>query len=68
MTEVEEKRKLDARVVEITKEASDVQKRYDQILVMLGERTEEVEELKGDVAELKGIYRELVETIGETTK
>jgi len=28
---------------------------------MLGEKSEEVEELRGDVSDLKGMYRELVE-------
>lgn len=36
--------------------------RYEACLEMLGEREEEVQELKADVCELKRIYRELVES------
>ena len=35
--------------------------RYEAALLMLGEREEEVGELKADVGELKRLYRELVE-------
>jgi predicted RNase H-like nuclease (RuvC/YqgF family) len=48
--------KLEADMVE-------VQKRYDAALEMLGEKSEECEELKNDVIDLKKIYRELVETM-----
>ena len=39
----------------------EVQRRYEMCLEMLGEREEEVAELRTDVAELKRLYRELVE-------
>lgn len=61
MREVEEARSNKSRVGELEKDMQGVQQRYDACLEMLGEREEEVEELKADVVELKKIYRELVE-------
>ncbi|QIX01932.1 hypothetical protein AMS68_007449 [Peltaster fructicola] len=61
MREVEEARSKKSRVVELEKDMQGVQQRYDACLEMLGEREEEVDELKADVVELKKIYRELVE-------
>jgi len=49
------------REVEGVREGEDVKKRYEACLEVLGEREVEVEELRGDVAELKKMYRELVE-------
>lgn len=49
------------REVEGVRQGEDVKKRYEACLEVLGEREVEVEELKGDVAELKKMYRELVE-------
>jgi len=62
MREVEEKRGLDKEVEGMKKELQAVNQRYHTTLEMLGERSEEVEELKQDVADLKKIYRELVES------
>lgn len=58
MREVESSRKQEVD----GEEMSTLKKRYEASLEMLGEREEEVEELKGDVVELKRIYKELVET------
>ena len=58
MREVESKKKNEVD----GEEMSVLKKRYEASLEMLGEREEEVEELKGDVVELKRIYKELVET------
>lgn len=49
------------REVEGVREGEDVKKRYEACLEVLGEREVEVEELRGDVSELKKMYRELVE-------
>jgi hypothetical protein len=35
------------------------------MLEMLGEKTERVEELEGDLVEVKKMYRELVSTMGK---
>lgn len=63
MREVEAKRALDERVGGLEKELEQMQARYETTLEMLGEKTERVEELEGDVADLKKIYRELVQTM-----
>lgn len=62
MREIEEKRQQDAKVASLEKELLELKGHYNASLEMLGEREEQVEELKMDVKELKTIYRELVET------
>jgi predicted nucleic acid-binding Zn-ribbon protein len=63
MREVEEKRNLNQKVDTLEKELKEMEQRYETTLEMLGEKTEMVEELEGDVADLKKIYRELVQTM-----
>jgi hypothetical protein len=63
MREVEEKRGLDQKVDTLEKDLKAMEQRYETTLEMLGEKTEKVEELEGDVADLKKIYRELVQTM-----
>ncbi|KAI5293063.1 hypothetical protein KEM55_007333 [Ascosphaera atra] len=62
MREVEEKRKCDERIRELETTLEDLDKRYNTTLELLGEKSEMVEELHADVAELKRIYRELVDS------
>jgi chromosome segregation ATPase len=62
MREVEGKRKGDGEVDGLRKELEGLKKRYEACLQIVGEKEEEVEELRGDVGELKRIYRELVES------
>jgi hypothetical protein len=62
MREVETKRSQESAVTRLETELRALQQRHDASLEMLGEREEEVAELKMDVKELKTIYRELVET------
>lgn len=62
MREAEEKRKLDERVKDLEKGKEQIQERYLTTLEMLGERSERVEELTADVADLKQMYRELVDS------
>ena len=57
MREVEAKREVEGKLEGMEQ----LRGRYEASLEMLGEREEEVEELKGDVGELKRLYRELVE-------
>jgi hypothetical protein len=57
MREGEGRKKVD----EVEKEMEALKVRYEAVLEMLGEKEEEVTELRGDVVELKRIYRELVE-------
>ena len=62
MREAEEKRKADERIKALEIENNIIQKRYSTTLEMLGEKSEKVEELKADVADLKQMYRELVDS------
>ncbi|KAJ5091823.1 M protein repeat protein [Penicillium alfredii] len=62
MRELEEKRVSDARVQELETRLVDLDQRYQTTLEMLGERSEKVDELQADVADLKKIYRELVDS------
>lgn len=62
MREAEEKRTVDARVQELENYIVGLDQRYQTTLEMLGEKSEMVEELKADVADLKKIYRELVDS------
>ncbi|KAH6521703.1 hypothetical protein HBI81_151870 [Parastagonospora nodorum] len=63
MREAEDKRKLDQKVETLESDLKAMEQRYETTLEMLGEKTEKVEELEGDVADLKKIYRELVQTM-----
>jgi predicted RNase H-like nuclease (RuvC/YqgF family) len=63
MREVEDKKNLDHQVDILAKDLKAMEQRYETTLEMLGEKTEKVEELEGDVADLKKIYRELVQTM-----
>lgn len=62
MREVEEKRKGDQRIQELEGTVQQLDQRYQTTLEMLGEKSEMVEELKADIADLKKIYRELVDS------
>ena len=61
MKEVDEKRSWESRVKDLEKEMKGMEERYLTTLEMLGEKSERVEELKADVQDLKGMYRELVD-------
>ena len=62
MREVEQKRSLEEKMKHMVEEATKNDQRYQTTLEMLGEKSELVEELKADVADLKKIYRELVDS------
>ena len=62
MREVEQKRAADTKVERLEQEICQVNERYHTTLEMLGEKSELVEELKADVADVKKIYRELVDS------
>ncbi|KAL8919661.1 MAG: hypothetical protein Q9172_004883 [Xanthocarpia lactea] len=61
MKEAEEKRAADAKAKKLEKEVEELNARYLTTLEMLGEKSEKVDELKADVADLKEMYRELVD-------
>lgn len=50
-----------ARVTELEAEVAAMQDRYETTLVLLGEKSELVEELRSDVQDVKAMYRDLVE-------
>ncbi|KAK6511869.1 hypothetical protein TWF481_000774 [Arthrobotrys musiformis] len=60
MTEVDEKRTLESKVTTLETELKEKDGAYEATLVMLGEKSEEVEELRNDVADLKQMYRDLI--------
>ncbi|KAI4097359.1 MAG: hypothetical protein LQ344_000458 [Seirophora lacunosa] len=61
MKEAEEKRNADAKAQKLAKEVDELNARYLTTLEMLGEKSERVDELVADVADLKEMYRELVD-------
>ncbi|CAG8953208.1 hypothetical protein HYFRA_00003410 [Hymenoscyphus fraxineus] len=61
MKEVTVKREKEKRIEELEEELKGVNERYLTTLEMLGEKSEMVEELKSDIVDIKGMYRELVE-------
>ncbi|KAJ5950984.1 uncharacterized protein N7479_009397 [Penicillium vulpinum] len=62
MRELEEKQHSDSRLQELEAELKDLDQRYQTTLEMLGEKSEQVDELNADIADLKKIYRELVDS------
>ncbi|KAF2857996.1 hypothetical protein K470DRAFT_272840 [Piedraia hortae CBS 480.64] len=54
----------DESATKLKAELGQLRKRYDASLEMLGEKEEEVEDLKQDVKEMKRLYRELVDKVG----
>jgi predicted nucleic acid-binding Zn-ribbon protein len=63
MREVEAVEKIKGKTGELEKRVQEMEQRELTALEMLGEKTERVEELEGDVRDLKKIYRELVDTL-----
>jgi predicted nucleic acid-binding Zn-ribbon protein len=63
MREVDDVKKQGDKVADLEKRLSEMENREGTALEMLGEKTERVEELEGDVRELKRMYRELVDTM-----
>ncbi|APA14908.1 hypothetical protein SS1G_14409 [Sclerotinia sclerotiorum 1980 UF-70] len=60
MKEVESKKEVEMRVKELEEEVRGVKERYEVTLELLGEKSEEVLELRGDVEDIKAMYKELV--------
>ena len=68
MKEVEAKRADHEKVEGLEKKIEELNKRYEATLEMLGEKSEMVEELKADVGDLKGMYRNLAEEYAKLKK
>ena len=64
MREAEQKRMADDRLAKLDKQHKDLTSKYEATLELLGEKTEQVDELKADVADVKQMYRHLADTMG----
>lgn len=62
MKEVEEAKALSKQVQSLEEQLSAVSLRYEEALQIVGEKSETVEELEADVADLKRMYRDLVDS------
>ncbi|CAG8109836.1 unnamed protein product [Penicillium olsonii] len=62
MRELEDKQLSASRAEELQAELDDLDQRYQTTLEMLGEKSEQVDELNADISDLKKIYRELVDS------
>ncbi len=60
MREVEAKREADEKVARLEMGQKEMEGRLDEALVMLGEKSERVEELEQDVKDIKEMYRDLL--------
>jgi TATA element modulatory factor len=65
MREVEEKRNVAERLKALEDEHRGLSDRYQTTLELLGERSEQVEELKADILDVKQMYRQLADTMGK---
>lgn len=63
MREVEEKRKIEDRLRALEKDYGEVTQRHRTTLELLGEKSEQVEELKADIVDVKQMYRQLADTM-----
>jgi chromosome segregation ATPase len=63
MREVEEKRKTEQRLNALEKEHQALSQRHQTTLEILGEKSEQVEELKADIMDVKQMYRQLADTM-----
>jgi len=61
MREIKEKRAADTKVAALESEVAEIKSRYDAALEMLGEKSEQLDEARSDIDDLKAMYRELVE-------
>jgi len=66
MREVEALKGSGAKEKSLERELQEVKSRYNACLEMIGEREEEVQELKDDLKDMKRVYRELAETMGKS--
>lgn len=63
MREVEEKRSTEERLKALEIEHAQVAQRHRTTLELLGEKSEQVEELKADIVDVKQMYRQLADTM-----
>ncbi|RMZ84769.1 hypothetical protein DV737_g1028, partial [Chaetothyriales sp. CBS 132003] len=63
--EADAKRRVDERLQELAAQHQELRQRHQTTLELLGERSEQVEELKADIVDVKAMYRQLADTIGK---
>lgn len=63
MREVEQKRSIEDRLKALETEHAEVSQRHRTTLELLGEKSEQVEELKADIVDVKQMYRQLADTM-----
>lgn len=61
MREVEQKRNVEERIKVLEKEHEDLSQRHATTLELLGEKSEQVDELKADILDVKQMYRDLAD-------
>lgn len=61
MKTLEEQRAASQQTADLEREAAALQSRYQTTLELLGEKSEQVDELRADINDLKQMYRELLE-------
>lgn len=61
MKEVESGKAATGKVESLEKEVVEINERYQTTLEMLGEKSEQVDELRADIEDVKAMYRDLVE-------
>jgi len=66
MREIEQKRTSDERLGQLEREHKALSEKHQATLELLGEKTEQVEELKADIVDVKQMYRHLADTMGKT--
>lgn len=65
MREVETKRTANERLSNLEKEHTALSAKHQATLELLGEKSEQVEELKADILDVKQMYRQLANTMGK---
>ena len=63
MREVEQKRKIEERLTVLEEDHVSLGQRHQTTLELLGEKSEQVEELRADVLDVKQMYRQLADTM-----
>lgn len=66
MREVEEKRTIEDRMKALEEEHESLSRRHQTTLELLGEKSEQVDELKADIVDVKQMYRQLADTMGKS--
>ncbi|KPI39086.1 TATA element modulatory factor [Cyphellophora attinorum] len=66
MREMDEKRDVATRLANLEAENAGLAKRHQTTLELLGEKSEQVEELQADILDVKQMYRQLADTMGKS--